>query len=95
MLCYSGEPTEILVPLTKEAIRTAQLHTYEGSFKDPEVLKHWSGSGNLRSTSANLTSPAYSVAAVHSWNACFVQDHGHSPRQTAVPFEPKDGSAIK
>ncbi|KAL3159976.1 hypothetical protein ABBQ38_010364 [Trebouxia sp. C0009 RCD-2024] len=45
---YSGEPAEIHVPLTKEAIRTAQLHTYEGSFKDPEVLKHWSGSGNLR-----------------------------------------------
>ncbi len=51
-LCYSkvvlyrdgsGSP----VPLTKEAIKSAQL-TYEGSFKDPEVLKHWSGSGNLR-----------------------------------------------
>ena len=39
----SGSP----VPLTKEAIKSAQL-TYEGSFKDPEVLKHWSGSGNLR-----------------------------------------------
>ncbi|KAA6420956.1 MAG: adenylate cyclase [Trebouxia sp. A1-2] len=39
----SGSP----VPLTKEAIKSAQL-TYQGSFKDPEVLKHWSGSGNLR-----------------------------------------------
>ena len=36
-----------VVPLTKEAIKSAQL-TYEGSFKDPEVLKHWSGSGNMR-----------------------------------------------
>ena len=41
------------VPLTKEAIRSAQL-TYQGSFKDPEVLKHWSGSGNLRSNTGWL-----------------------------------------
>ncbi|DBA82772.1 TPA: hypothetical protein ACH3X1_007000 [Trebouxia sp. C0004] len=39
----SGTP----VPLTKEAIKSAQLN-YQGSFKDPEVLRHWSGSGNLR-----------------------------------------------
>ena len=47
-ICYRGDKAEATVPLTKEAIRSAQL-TYEGSFKDPEVLKHWSGSGNLRS----------------------------------------------
>ena len=44
---YRGDKADATVPLTKEAIRSAQL-TYEGSFKDPEVLKHWSGSGNLR-----------------------------------------------
>ena len=41
------DDAEAVVPLTKEAIKNAQF-TYEGSFKDPEVLKHWSGSGNLR-----------------------------------------------
>ncbi len=45
VLCRDGSGSP--VPLTKEAIKSAQL-TYEGSFKDPEVVKHWSGSGNLR-----------------------------------------------
>lgn len=64
---HRGEKADMPVPLTKEAIRSAQL-TYEGSFKDPEVLKHWSGSGNLRSTPAGCftcsTQMLLSVAAV-------------------------------
>ena len=47
VLLLCREDSAPVVPLTKEAIRNAQL-SYVGSFKDPEVLKHWSGSGNLR-----------------------------------------------
>ncbi len=73
-MCYSGQAAGVL-PLTKEAIRTAQLHTYEGSFKDPEVLKHWSGSGNLRSTllpmlAASAHSPAAVCASTAGVAAC-------------------------
>ena len=41
----AGQPT---APLTKDAIKSAQL-SYVGSFKDPEVVAHWSGSGNMKS----------------------------------------------
>ena len=41
----AGQPG---APLTKDAIKSAQL-SYVGSFKDPEVVAHWSGSGNMKS----------------------------------------------
>lgn len=68
--CTRGEKPDVAVPLTKEAIRSAQL-TYEGSFKDPEALKHWSGSGNLRSAAASQSSPTdlfMSINAVTTWH---------------------------
>ncbi len=57
VLCRGDSGSPVL--LTKEAIKSAQL-TYEGSFKDPEVLKHWSGSGNLRQVSlaSHTSTPA-------------------------------------
>lgn len=71
-----GERPDVAVPLTKEAIRSAQL-TYEGSFKDPEALKHWSGSGNLRSAPASqfpfsIRDLSMSMAAVTKWHVTYM-----------------------
>lgn len=42
----STEVSPPAAPLTKDAIKNAQL-SYLGSFKDPEVVAHWSDSGNI------------------------------------------------
>lgn len=47
LICSASlEDAAPAAPLTKDAIKNAQL-SYIGSFKDPEVVAHWSGSGNI------------------------------------------------
>ena len=71
-----------VAPLTKDAIKNAQL-SYVGSFKDPEVVAHWTGSGNIMKSPARPGSalgPNRKTDGDAEDPLCYMEDKPRAPR---------------
>lgn len=71
-----------VAPLTKDAIKNAQL-SYVGSFKDPEVVAHWTGSGNIMKSPGRPGSalgPNRKTGGDAEDPLCYMEDKPRAPR---------------